>query len=84
MNTIEKQIAELWKKMRNEGVPVEECGNAIIAWAQGQGLPGDRARVSGPTAKQIDKVLSALIREETNPEYAKLVAQNEGLPSYLS
>ena len=83
LNPVETQIVELWEKLRAEGVPIEKCGDAIIAWAQGDDLPGDRARVSRPTANQIDTVLAALIREETNPEYAKLVAEQKGLPKYL-
>jgi len=66
MNTVETQIKAMWAKLRAKGFSPIDAGNAIIAWARNDDHPkSKRARVSGPTAREIDRVLAELLRAES-------------------
>lgn len=61
---MKKQITSAWHELRAEGLSPQDCANALIGWAMGDDLPGDRARISGPTMRQMDDILAELLREE--------------------
>jgi hypothetical protein len=64
MTTVETQIRTVWAELRAKGHSPIDTGNAIIAWSMNDDHPESRrARVSGPTANEIDRVLAQLLRE---------------------